>query len=263
MIEYQLCPLEIQVPSSHNTEKEVNVSPNIWDSGEYGGFETTAVVEKVEENEREITITDEQGSRLLRKEYVEVYLRPVGQGKQLEYPYSYGKTTRKPSKLFYFVSALDALGIPKEGRPASLVGEVFTFQERDFEDLKFAGASRNAHRVRIPVKRWRNEAEALAYLESGATTPSFEETPIQEEATVVGPAETPPQEAALTPVEKIVLELALAQGTKSKTLETAFKIDELKESLSALWGSEIQKKLEAAGKLKIEERDSEEYYSAP
>lgn len=235
------------------------MSPNIWDSGEYGGFETTGIVEAVEVNEREIPITDEQGSRLLRKEYVEIYLRPVGQGRQLEFPYTYGVTTRKPSKLFYFVTALDALGIPKEGRPASLVGEVFTFQERDFEDLKFAGASPRAHRVRIPVKRWRNEAEALAYLEGGATV----ETLIEEEAIVIGPTKVAPQEVALTPTEKLVLELALKQETKSKTLDAAFKIDELKESLSALWGSEIQKKLEAAGKLVIEERDGEEYYSAP
>lgn len=239
------------------------MSANIWDSGDYGGFETTAIVEKVEENEREIPVTDEQGSRLLRKVYVEVFLRPVGQGRQLEYPYSYGKTTRKPSKLFYFVSALDVLGIPREGRPTNIVGEVFTFQERDFEDLKFPGASRNAHRVRIPVKRWRNEAEALAYLEGGATTPSFEEAPIQEEATIVGPAEVAPQGVVLTPVEELVLELALAQGTKTKMLDAAFKVDDLRDSLSALWGSEIQKKLEAAGKLKIEQRDNEEYYSAP
>lgn len=238
------------------------MSPNIWDSGEYGGFETTAIIEKVEINMREITITDGHGTRLLKKEYVEIYLRPVGQGRQLEYPYNYGVTTRKPSKLFYFVSALDTLEIPREGRPASLVGEVFTFQEREFEDLKFAGASRNAHRVRIPVKRWQNEAEALAWLESGATVPDTE-TPIQEEAAIVGPAETAPQEVALTPVEELVLNLALTQGQKSKMLDAAFKTDELKESLSELWGSEIQKKLEAAGKLKIEQRDGEEYYSAP
>jgi len=232
------------------------VSPNIWDSGEYGGFETTGIVEAVEVNEREIPITDEQGSRLLRKEYVEIYLRPVGQGRQLEFPYTYGVTTRKPSKLFYFVTALDTLGIPKAGRPACLVGEVFTFQERDFEELKFPGASPRAHRVRIPVKRWRNEAEALAYLEGGATV----ETLIEEEAIVIGPA---PQEVTLTPIEELVLELALAQETKSKLLDVAFKKDELKDSLSALWGSEIQKKLKAAGKLTIEERDGEEYYSAP
>jgi len=236
--------------------------PNIWDSDEYGGFEVTAVVLDVYTKPRELTVERENRMQRIQKEYVHIELRPVGQQKPLEYPYTYPVTTRKPSKMSHLVEALDVLEIPTKGRPDNLKGEIFTFQQKIFEDLKFQGASDNACRVHIPVRKFESEEEALSFLQ-GEAIEGTSDSMLEEEAMIVGPIEEveAPVAPKLTELEESVAKIALQQGTKSKLLGVVISDKSFGDVLSNIWNSEIQKKCEVAGLLKIEERDGEEYYT--
>jgi len=81
---------------------------------------------------------------------LEIYLRPAGWYKQASRPLIYPVSDRKGSEWHRFIVALDELGIPVEGRPDNLIGEVLSFKKQDL--------------VYIPVRRWRDEDEVMAHL---------------------------------------------------------------------------------------------------